>query len=191
MRHVLLFLLVCFLLTACDIREREQELNKKLAEINRREQELIVKEKTLQLREDELNEKVKRLDSSSKSPADSFFVSHPQVRGRWNVTMRCTETNCSGSAVGDIKIEQWEIRYQDNGIIANAYSDNKLVRVYSGTSNGTAIELSTQPENGDANSTTKMIVRIQEIKEKEMTGQRDIIRPDNCHIVYSLDFKKA
>jgi len=43
--------------------------------------------------------------------------------------MRCTETNCSGSAVGDTKNEQWEIGYQNGGIVAQAFSGNKLVRV--------------------------------------------------------------
>lgn len=188
MKNNVRYLFFVLLVASCNA--DQEELDKKLAEVNRKEQELILKEKSLQLREDELNERTKRLDSSSKKSADSLLVLQPQVPGKWNVTMRCTETNCSGSAVGDVKIEQWEISYQNNEIIANAYSDNKLVRVYLGTSTGTAIELSTQPETGDQNQNTQMIVRIQEIKEKEMTGQRDIIRPDNCHIVYSLDFKK-
>jgi hypothetical protein len=104
--------------------------------------------------------------------------------------MRCVETNCSGSAVGDTKIEQWELSYENPGIIAKAYSDNKLVRVYSGSSNGNALELSNTPDNQDPSLAAKMVVRIQEIKENEMQGQREIIRPDNCHTLFALDFKK-
>jgi hypothetical protein len=37
-----------------------------------------------------------------------------------------------------------EISYQNNGIVAEAFSDNKLVRVYTGNSNGSVVELSTQ-----------------------------------------------
>ncbi len=149
-----------------------------------------MKKKSLQLKEVELAQKEKLLDSSSKNPTDSFIALHPQLPGKWDVTMRCTETNCSGSAVGDTKHEQWEIGYQNGGIVAQAFSGNKLVRVYSGSSNGNTIELSTATNTPEANSATKMIVRIQEIKDNEMTGQRDIIRPGNCHIIYALELKR-
>lgn len=142
------------------------------------------------MKEDELAQKEKLLDSSSKNPTDSFIALHPQLPGKWDVTMRCTETNCFGSAVGDTKNEQWEISYQNGGIVAQAFSGNKPVRVYSGSGNGNTIELSTATDTPEANSVTKMIVRIQEIKDNEMTGQRDIIRPDNCHIIYALELKR-
>jgi len=190
MKYIILFLVLSFFTSGCGLRERELELDKKMNEVNQKEQELILKEKSLQLKEDELDKKKKLLDSSAQNPPDSFFALHPQVPGKWDVTMRCIETNCSGSAVGDTKIEQWEISYQNLGIVAQAFSDNNLVRVYSGNNNGNTVELSTEPNNSDPLLSTKMIVRIQEIKENEMLGQREIIRPDNCHIVYALNFKK-
>lgn len=177
--------------TGCDLREREMELEKKLSEVNQKEQELLVKEKSLQLKEDELAQKEKLLDSASnKLMADSLAVLHPELPGTWNVTMRCTETTCPGSAVGDVKNEQWQISYQDNTVIVNAMSDNKLVRTYSGTYTGSVIELSTQPDTAQAGQNTKMVVRLQVTKDNEMTGQREIIRPEDCRIVYSLDLKK-
>jgi hypothetical protein len=191
MRYQVLFLLLSYFISGCGLRQREQELDKRLLQVNQKEQELLLKEKSLQLKEDELAKKEKLLDSTTKNQPDSFFTRFPQVMGKWNVTMRCTETNCSGSAVGDTKNEQWEIHYQNQTIVAEAFSDNKLVRVYSGSNSGSSIELSTEQENADTNTkATRMIVRIQEIRENEMTGQRDIIRPDNCHIVYSLEFKR-
>ncbi len=190
MKLIILFLLLSFLNSGCGLRERELELEKKMNEVSQKEQELLLKEKSLQAKEDELAKKVKQLDSTTNNSADSIFALHTQLTGKWNVTMRCTETTCSGSAVGDTKNEQWEFSFQNNVIVAQAFSDNKLVRVYSGTNNGNSVELSTQPDNADPLLSTKMIVRIQEIKENEMQGQREILRPDNCHIVYALDFKK-
>jgi len=190
MKLIILFLLLSFLNSGCGLRERELELEKKMNEVSQKEQELLLKEKSLQVREEELTKKEKQLDSTMNNPADSVFALHTQLTGKWNVTMRCTETTCSGSAVGDTKNEQWEFSFQNNVIVAQAFSDNKLVRVYSGTNNGNSVELSTQPDNADPLLSTKMIVRIQEIKENEMQGQREIIRPDNCHIVYALDCKK-
>lgn len=172
------------------MREREVELTKKIEEVNRREQELSLKEKSLQLKEEELLKREMLLDSSSKRLPDSTFAQVPQLPGTWNVTMRCTETTCAGSAVGDIKNEQWHISYQNKDIVAQAFSDNKLVRVYTGSNTGTTVELYTRPDNPDLTLSTKMIVRLHDIKDTEIRGQREIIRPDNCHIIYALDLRK-
>src|SRR4051794_24424190 len=135
MKYRTLLLVMSFVALGCGLRDREQELEKRLNEVNQKEQELLLKEKSLQLKEEELAKKEKLVDSSSKNLTDSFFSQHPQLPGTWNVTMRCTETTCQGSAVGDTKNEQWEISYQEKTIVAQAFSDNKLVRVYSGSNN--------------------------------------------------------
>jgi hypothetical protein len=193
MKQKIVFLgLWLMIATGCGLQEREKELQKKISEVNQKEQELLLKEKSLQLKEEELAHREKLLDSSSKkSVADSVAVLHPELAGTWNVTMRCTETTCAGSAVGDTKNEQWVISYQDNTVIANAISDNKIVRVYAGSYNGNSLELSTQPNAADPEQKTKMVVRLQVTKENEMAGQREIIHPEDCRIVYSLDLKKS
>ncbi|HEX8677894.1 MAG TPA: hypothetical protein VF700_11770, partial [Segetibacter sp.] len=166
---------------------------------NHKEQELLLKEKSLHLKEEDLARREKLLESSSKKSVadssavtvDSLAVLHPELAGTWNVTMRCTETSCAGSAVGDTKNEQCVISYKDNTVIANAISDNKIVRVYAGSSNDNSIELSTQPDTANPEQKTKMVVRLQVTKENEMAGQREIIHAEGCRIVYSLDLKKS
>lgn len=189
MKNFLVLLLLVFS-TGCGLHDRELELEKGTGEVNRKEQELLLKERSLQIKAEELAQKEKMLDSTAKSTVDSFFTQHPQLPGKWNVAMHCTETTCSGSAVGDIKNEQWEITYEGKVIIAKAFANDKLVRIYTGSNNGNAVELSTEQDNPDPALSTKMIVRFQEIKENEIQGEREIIRPDNCHITYSLELKK-
>ena len=202
MKQKIVFLgLWLMIATGCGLQEREKELEKKISEVNQKEQELLLKEKSLQVKEEELAQRKKLLDSSSKksvvdsvakkSVADSVAVLHPELAGTWNVTMRCTETTCAGSAVGDTKNEQWVISYQDNTVIANAISDKKIVRVYAGSYNGNSIELSTQPDDADPEQKTKMVVRLQVTKENEMAGQREITHADDCRIIYSLELKKS
>lgn len=193
MKQKILFLgFWLMIVTGCGLRDRELQLEKKISKVNQKERELLLKQKTLQLKEEELAQREKLLDSSSKkSVADSSAVLHPELAGTWNVTMRCTETTCAGSAVGDTRNEQWVITYQDNTVIANALSDNKVVRVYSGSYNGNSIELSTQPNDADPEQTTTMIVRLQATKENKMAGQREIIRAEDCRIVYALDMEKS
>jgi len=185
-----LLIFVFFFCAGCGLRERELELQQKADELNRKEQELLLKERSLQVKSEELAQKENMLDSTSKNTPDSFFINHPQLPGKWNVAMRCTETTCSGSAVGDIKNEQWELSYEGQVIVAKAFADDKLVRIYTGNHTGSGVELSTQQENPDSTLSTKMIVRFQEINDKNIRGQREILRSDKCHIIYSLELNK-
>ena len=178
-------------LLGCNLREREMELKNKMSEINQKKQELSFKEKSLQLREKELNEREKSLDSVLNKPfVDTISSRHPGIPGIWLVKMLCTETTCPGSAVGDTKTEQWEINYQDNAVIAKAMSDNKLVRIYTGAFTGDALDLLTQSIDSGKTKPVNMTVHLKKIKENEMEGQREIIRPGDCRIVYDLELKK-
>ena len=185
-----LFVFTGFVLSGCNLREREKALEKRAAQIDEKEQLLFVKEQSLEIREQMLNERQKELDSTSQKIAnDSLFKNYPNLPGSWAVKMVCTETNCPGSAIGDTKNEQWDFTFHDNSIIATAISNNQMVRVYSGSGSGNSIRLTVQKDTADA-QTAKMLVRLQNIKEKEMVGEREIIQEGGCRIVYSLQLKK-
>jgi len=191
MKGIYLLSFFCFIIfSGCSLRERETQLDRKLAEVNEREQQLALRQQTLEAKEQQLNEREKILDSTTKKIAgDSLILVHPNLPGTWNVKMQCIQTNCQGSAVGDTKNEQWDIRFQDNNIIAGAISNNKLVRVYSGTYSNNTIKLTSQEDSVDSPD-TKMTVTLQINNEKDITGQREIIQPGGCRILYSLDLKK-
>src|SRR5688572_12407051 len=115
-QRILLFLLTIFLLQGCDMRKREENLQVKEAQLNEKEQELLLKEKTLQLKEDELAKKQQQIDSTTIS--DTTTQINTKLVGSWEVKMTCTETSCSGSAVGDTKNETWDISYQNKNVLA-------------------------------------------------------------------------
>lgn len=188
---ILIFCLWLMTLTGCGLREREDALNKKMSEVAQKEQKLLLQEKTLQLKEEELNQRQRLLDSTSnKITIDSLPVLHPQLPGTWLVKMSCKETTCPGSAVGDTKTEQWQFTYQNNAVVAKAMSNNKLVRIYTGTYSGNSLELSAQQDTTTSGQNVKMVVRLLETKENEMEGQREIIRAEGCRVVYSLALQK-
>ena len=191
-RNLSLTLFFIILLSGCSLKERERELDKKTQQVNEREQELSLKEQSLDFREQVLNEREKSLDSTTKKMAnDSLYILHPELPGSWNVKMVCTATNCAGSAIGDTKNEQWDFAFQDNSILASAISNNKLVRVYTGNFNGEAMRLSLQRDSTD-NQSSKMTIRLHtNVKnESEMIGEREIVQPGGCRILYSLQLKK-
>lgn len=174
--------------SGCNLRQREIELDKKMNELNQREQQLDLKEQSLQIKEEQLNERKLLIDSTHKIAKDSLFLQHQQLPGTWFVEMQCIETNCPGSAVGDTKNEQWELKFQDNLIVIKAFSNGRMVRIYSGNFAGNTLRLAVQQDT--ATTSAKILVRLQQSKEKEMTGEREIIQENGCRILYSLRLKK-
>ena len=81
-----------------------------------------MKEQYLTVKEKQLNDREKEIDSSKSIIKDSLDVENTKIPGTWLVEMQCTQTTCSRSSVGDIKNEQWEIKFQDNIVIASAMS---------------------------------------------------------------------
>jgi len=192
--HKLLILLLIPLLivSGCGFREREKELEIKEQTLNQKEQELNLKEQFLQHWEKELNENKHKLDSS-KNTIDTLTGLYPNLPGTWSVKMVCSETTCSGSAVGDTKTELWEIKIQNNAIIASASSNasnGKLTRIYSGGFKEARLELISENTDEQTNEQVKIIIRLKQNKEGNMTGTREIIRTDDCHIVYNVEIKK-
>ena len=184
---IILLSIVCF--SSCSLREREKVVERRTTELNEKEQQLLLKEQTLKLKEDELAIKESRLDSTVRLNPDSDTTrTNPMYFGNWHVRMDCIETSCTGSAVGDSKIEQWTIDSADNGVIVRARVGTHLVRVYSGKQQGGYLQLSSE-ETGTAGGNVRMLVRLQ-LSGEVLEGRREITRPGECRIVYSLDLKR-
>ena len=181
----LLFFFVC--MNGCTLRERERALDQRSAQLDQKEQELLLKERSLQLKEEELK---KRDSLSIQNKDDSTGVYDPQLTGSWAVKMLCTEATCPGSAVGDIKNETWQISYQDRNILVRAMAGNQLVRVYSGLFNGTILELEEDHQKMPASVPIRISVRLTKSDSLSMEGQREILRENNCRIVYSVNLVK-
>jgi len=185
MRGIIMLILIAFMTSGCDIRQREEALQKLAAELDVKEKQLVLKEQSLQTREEQLIQKELKLDSSR---LDSLQL-NPALEGSWSVKMICTETTCTGSAVGDTKNETWTFSRENNLVIARAMSGDKLVRTYAGTYVNGTIELVDNIEPNANAPATKMVVRLNGVSNNSMDGIREIIRPD-CKIVYALQLSK-
>ena len=192
MKSLFFFLIVfCMVTTSCDDQKRENALKLKETELNQKDQELLVREKSIELKEKELSDREKLLDSVSNSNvADTLSALYPELPGVYNVAMRCTETTCTGSAVGDTKNEQWDIAFENNTVLIKAMSDKKLVRIYRGSYAGSSIELIAQQDNTATPQAGNMIVRLQPAKDSRLKGTREITGPESCRIIYNLDLQK-
>jgi hypothetical protein len=193
------FISFLFLVPACKDSKQEDSDHLKAAELNQREEAVRIREQLVQQKEQELLRREQVLDSTlnkvpdsvlNKQLSDSLFASRPHIPGVYNVTMKCTETNCTGSAVGDTKNEQWEIAYEQNFVVIRAMSDNRVVRLYKGKYLGGPIELEAQQDSSTTSPVGKIIVRLQETKDNQLEGVREITRQDDCRVIYDLDLKK-
>ncbi|HEU4904345.1 MAG TPA: hypothetical protein VFT06_16175 [Flavisolibacter sp.] len=188
MKSITLFLLVLFSFSSgCDLRQREDELQKREAALNQKEQELLLREKTLQQKETDLAKREQFFDSTSK---DTARLVNTALTGEWDVQMSCTETTCAGSAVGDTKNERWDISYTANTLVAKAKTNDQLARVYTGFYTGSNVELTNNGLPSDTLAKTKMTVRLQTIDDTHMEGQREIVRNNDCRIVYAVKMQK-
>jgi hypothetical protein len=186
--RIILYLLLGCLFYGCDFREREAALQKKETALNEQEQQLLLREKTVALKEADVLKRERLLDSTLHT--DTSQIVNPVLAGGWNVKMTCTETSCAGSAVGDTRNEKWQMHYQGSTLIAKAMANEQLVRVYTGFYTGNTIELVEDKANASVPSVAKMVVRLRMVDSTRLEGEREIVRDNNCKIVYATHMEK-
>ncbi len=172
------------LLGSCGLKEREDAIKEKEAEINAKHHTLLLMEQRLKQQELALKEREYRLDST-KRELDSVVIHGPSVMGKWQVKMQCVETSCSGSAIGDVKTEQWEFASIENDIVIKAYSGKNLIRIYNGNYTQSGLRLTDK----SAVNPTIMDVTLRILNEKKMDGIREINMPD-CKTIYSISAER-
>ncbi len=185
MKWIYFACLVLIVLPGCNFKEREKAIQEKENALALKEQQLNDRELALQLAEGEFAKK-QLVDTLH---TDSLFMVDNNILGQWNTKMICTQTTCSGSAIGDTKVETWTFYYENNQIVAKATSGEKLVRIYTGKVFNNAMELVENIESTLNEPTTKIVVRLKKQNERLLEGQREILRPD-CKIVYSLQLTR-
>lgn len=178
--------MIAVLSSGCGLREREEAIELREREMAQREARLYQREQALAAREAELTLKSQRADSIAQ---DTLLRFEPRLIGRWNTRMTCTETTCSGSAVGDVKSEVWEFAYEGNRLLVRALVKDRLVRIYRGenTVNGIRLMEEVTPADG---TPTHIRVSLTLKDDNTLEGKREIVREEDCRIVYELQLKK-
>ncbi len=177
-----IFIVIGFVfITGCDFQKRQADLDKKMNELNQREA-------VLSLKEQQLREKEKILDSTTHVVNDSLLRSHKKMEGGWRVDMLCTQTNCAGSAVGDVKTEYWNITVAGNDVTVNARSNRALSKRYTGSFAGNLLTLTADQDTAEVYAMIE--VHLQQSTDKEMDGERVVTQASGCQILYSLSLKR-
>ncbi|MEO6917111.1 MAG: hypothetical protein ABI151_17075 [Chitinophagaceae bacterium] len=181
-------LLVILLISSCDFRKREEAIRMKEMQLNQKEDSLLAKERILLAMEEKMKKNKRSIDSVSVKDSSDYY--NPALNGAWSAKMTCTETSCNESAIGDVRSEQWALSYTGYRLKALATVKNDFARAYIGTYFEHELRLAEDLPPGAQEQQTRMTVRLQLVDSVTMTGQREIVRENNCKVVYALQLKK-
>lgn len=188
MRTLFSFLLMIFtipFLTSCqgDLESRRKNLEQREAELKEKEAAFALKATDYQI--------LLSLRDSLESSNDSLHIPKEIafIEGIWKGKMVCTETSCSDYVVGDVRIDEWEIRYNSGVITAKNFNKAGSVRVYTGTLNGSMIHLEYQSPKSQQ-PPLDLQIDLTSITETKLSGTRIVKSGDNCVSKFSIDFTK-
>ncbi|MGJ7029812.1 hypothetical protein [Niabella hirudinis] len=173
----------------CGFEERRKQLDSREQALNAREQAVMLKEKKIVLMEDSLKRYAAKMDSASRVPDEPRIPLPDSLAGSWNVTMICTQTSCTGFAVGDIRKENWQVMGNGATVTVRALQGNKLIRVYTGSFTGTGLNLST-PETESVSPSATMQVILKTDNINKWSGQRRIVLSDGCETIFKIDMDR-
>lgn len=176
-------LLFSFIIVSCNNQEA-QEMKARGIALEKLRDSLMVKERELDLKAQELEKREQMLDTTTNNAPEGII--NPNLTGKWQVKMTCVETNCSGSAIGDVRNEQWNLSYRNDLFIVEGLTNGAVNTLYTGLYNGNELQLNA--DNNAAGTTISIVLTPAE--NGTMVGRREVTQAGGCKIFYRLNLNK-
>lgn len=183
-RNFLLVILIFF--SACQNNRQEVALQQ-------RENALLEKEKQFALRENEYKALVRFRDSVLQVSGHDTAISNiwpAAIAGQWSSKVICVESGCQDYVVGDQRTDTWEFSTDSTELLTKVISNNRLVRVYTATYDGSQIRMQFQTDSS-AGRMVKMEVVLADIGEKKIRGSRLISIDDKCSARFTVELDRV
>lgn len=177
------FVALSFFLFSCSNQE-EQQLKERSAALEKLGDSLAIQARELDLKAQELEKREKMLDSTSTNVPEGIM--NPNLTGKWQVKMTCVETNCSGSAIGDVRNDQWNIAYRNDLFIVEGITNGAVNTLYTGIYNGQEMQLN----SGQTAAGTVISIVLTPGEAGSMVGRREVTQAGGCKIFYKLNLSK-
>ena len=176
-----MLIFLSLLLFSCDNHEKEKQLEA-------REKILSEKENVFAQKEAEFESLLKMRDSLYVVKKDSVVIPTwpADILGKWNGKVICTDSKCSDYVVGDQRTDIWEFVNDSLQSSVNVYSNNNLVRTYSGKLENNEIRLNFKTDSTSAKF-VDMNILLNEISPSKMRGKRTINVNNNCTAEFSVE----
>lgn len=177
----LLLLSLTIFLFSCKENEREKQLDA-------REKILSEKENIFAQKESEFQALLKMRDSLYVKTRDTVIVPTwpADILGKWTGKVICTESNCSDYVIGDQRTDVWEFVNDSLQTSVNVYSNNNLVRTYTGKLENNEIKLNFKTDS-TASKLVDMNILLNEISPGKIRGKRTISVNNNCSAAFSVE----
>lgn len=177
----ILFLCLPIILFCCKDNSREKQLDE-------REKQLSARENVFSQKEAEFDALLRMRDSLYAKKTDSVIIPTwpEEILGKWNGKVICTESTCSDYVIGDQRTDVWEFVNDSLRTSVNVYSNNNLVRTYSGKLENNEIKLNYKTDS-TASKLVDMNILLNEISPAKIRGKRTISVNNNCSAVFSVE----
>ncbi len=110
------------------------------------------------------------------------------IIGKWNVTLKCTETSCDWVKVDDMKPETWLISKEGDLIKINVLDNKETASSYDGIFRGGSMRFQGTQFDGLRTGKSTIIASIE--KDDVIEGTREVLVDEPCKIVYTVTAKK-
>lgn len=182
MRKIYL-LLFSLIMLSCNNQDAK-DMEERGVALDKLRDSLLVKERQLDLKAQELEKREQMLDSTTTNAPEGII--NPNLTGKWQVKMTCVETNCTGSAIGDVRNEQWNLSYRNDLFIVEGLTNGVVNTLYTGLYNGSELQLNA--DNTAAGTVISIVLTPAE--GGTMTGRREVTQAGGCKIFYRLNLTK-
>jgi hypothetical protein len=115
----------------------------------------------------------------------------PDIIGTWLVTMVNEKSTCSDIAENDTRTETWTINLKGGKyVVTISNQSNNGNKKYTGTLQGTSLQLSDEHIGLLSGSTTITVTAEVTPPGDYFSGEREVLRSDPCRLVYSIKGRK-
>lgn len=185
LQHYLWVLMALALWGACTDQQDGKE-----AELRKRDSILTEKEKLFAGKELEYQQLLLLKDSLLAIPDSVQVAVLPfDISGKWNGKIVCTESNCTDYVVGDTRVDEWEFTAEGNDIVVRNINKVGIIRMYSGTYDGTSVKLSSQSDPG-ADKLREFTVDLSSMRPNRMSGSREVRVDQSCSSKFTIELTR-
>lgn len=177
-------LILCYfslLFVSCNDHIKEKQLDA-------RAKALTEKENMFAQKESEFKLLLRMRDSLYANQKNSVAVpAWPSaILGKWNGKVICTDSKCSDYVLGDQRSDIWEFINDSLKAAVNVYSNNNLIRTYTGKLENNEIRLNFKTDS-TSSKYVDMNILLDEISPSIIRGKRTININNKCSAEFSVE----
>lgn len=167
------------ILSACNNKEKETELNK-------REKDLLEKEDLFSKKEADYQSLLKMRDSIFAKKDSILIKKWPEtIAGIWSAKSICSESSCSEYTIGDNRLESWDFK-SDSLKLFTVNTHNKNSKIFDAKYHNNEIVLDYVTDS-TAKRNMKINIVLTELGNSKMKGLATVTLDNQCNAKFNVE----